>query len=212
LRKKIISSPKNNKAVIISQRIDIISNRNETRDSLDQELLLWIKEAGYLSVPLPNTLISDNPSFLEEFIKIINPIGIVLSGGNDIGEFKSRDETEIFLIKYAVKNKIPLIGICRGFQMLAKWDGGTLVNVDGHISKKHSLIINSGDWPNEIICYHKWGLVNETTNFINQAQTIDGSIEAIKHKKLPIEGWMWHPERNKLFKQIATNRMQNLFK
>ena len=199
------------KTVIVSQRIDQIANRNETRDSLDQELLIWLIESGYLPVQISNVLMAENNSLSDYFIELINPSGIVLSGGNDIGEFPERDKTEFFLIDYAVKNKIPLLGICRGFQMLAKWDGGNLIRFDNHISEKHSLISKENDWPDKIICYHKWGLAKETSNFTKSAHTSDGSIEAIKHNKLKIEGWMWHPERNKKYKNIATSRIKNLF-
>ena len=203
---------KNIKTVIVSQRIDQIPNRNETRDSLDQELLIWLIEAGYLPVQISNVLMVDDKSLSDSFIQLINPSGIVLSGGNDLGEFPERDKTELFLINYAVKNKIPLLGICRGFQMLAKWDGGNLIRIDNHVSEKHSLISEENDWPDRIKCYHKWGLVKETSNFTNLAYTEDGSIEAIKHNELKIEGWMWHPERNMKYKKIATKRIKNLFR
>ena len=52
------------KTVIVSQRIDKIANRNEIRDSLDQELLIWLIESGYLPVQISNVLINDNNSFL----------------------------------------------------------------------------------------------------------------------------------------------------
>ena len=176
------------KSVIVSQRVDIIAGRNEIRDSVDQELLNWIIEAGYLPMQISNILFDYNSKLLNEFIYLSKPSGIILSGGNDIGEFTNRDKTEYFLIEYAAKNNIPLLGICRGFQILAKWDGGELHCFDNHISEKHSLIFNGDDWPNEIKCYHKWGLIKETPNFINSAHTQDGSIEAIKHKELKIEG------------------------
>ena len=52
------------------------------------------------------------------------------------------------------------------------------------------------------------GLIKKT-NFTKLAHTSDGSIEAIKHNKLKIEGWMWQ-ERNKKYKKIATNRIKKL--
>ena len=45
--------------------------------------------------------------------------GIILSGGNNIGDVKERDITETYLLKYAETNEIPVLGICRGMQMLA---------------------------------------------------------------------------------------------
>ena len=31
--------------------------------------------------------------------------------------------------------------------------------------------------------------------FIELAKSDDGNIEAIRHRELPWEAWMWHPER-----------------
>ena len=43
------------------------------------------------------------------------------------------------------------------------------------------------------------------------AHSLDGEIEAIKHKSLPWEGWMWHPEREEKFLKEDINRIKNLF-
>ena len=47
--------------------------------------------------------------------------GIVLSGGDDIGKYALRDKSEILLIKYSLKKKIPIFGICRGMQIISKY-------------------------------------------------------------------------------------------
>ena len=40
----------------------------------------------------------------------------------------------------------------------------------------------------------------------------DGNtIEAIKHCKLPWEGWMWHPERELSFDKRDIDRLSALF-
>ena len=61
------------KTVIVSQRIDQITNRNETRDSLDQELLIWLIESGFLPVQISNVLMAENNSLSDYFIELINP-------------------------------------------------------------------------------------------------------------------------------------------
>ena len=38
----------------------------------------------------------------------------------------------------------------------------------------------------------------------------DGYIEAIKHKKLSWEGWMWHPEREDVFSKTDIRRFKKL--
>ena len=42
------------------------------------------------------------------------------------------------------------------------------------------------------------------------AESEDGIIEAISHKKLPWEGWMWHPEREEQFVTNDKNRFITL--
>ena len=43
---------------------------------------------------------------------------LFLSGGDDIGKFQIRDETELELIKYAISKSIPIVAICRGMQLI----------------------------------------------------------------------------------------------
>ena len=40
--------------IVVTQRIDYYSDRNEIRDSLDQRLVAFIYKAGFNSFPLPN--------------------------------------------------------------------------------------------------------------------------------------------------------------
>ena len=62
-------------------------------------------------------------------MNVIKPYGVVLSGGSDIGKNKIRDESEKFLIKFAIKNRIPLIGICRGMQLIGNFFNSKLIKV-----------------------------------------------------------------------------------
>ena len=41
--------------------------------------------------------------------------------------------------------------------------------------------------------------------------TDDGFIEAISHKSLPWEGWMWHPERNLKYKKYFQQKIKKIF-
>ena len=55
------------------------------------------------------------------------PKGLILSGGNDLHniiklkENLIRDAHEKKLLKLAIKNKIPILAVCRGFQFVAKF-------------------------------------------------------------------------------------------
>jgi putative glutamine amidotransferase len=47
-------------------------------------------------------------------------------------------------------------------------------------------------------------------NFVALAYSEDGEIEAMSHKDRPWEGWMWHPEREKILSLNDINRLIGL--
>ena len=208
------------KKVIFTQRIDFIKNYNEIRDSIDQNLSKLLIQAKYLPIPVPNQLgLSKNneqkiaKSIINDWLLAINPDAVVLSGGNDIGQYTNRDETEKFLIEWAQIKKIPVLGICRGMQIMNIWAGGTLERVDNHVGVRHKLNIKGSldKWPSEVNSFHTWGIHYCSSDFEIKAKSNDGVIMAIKHISLPWEGWMWHPERETPFIDKDVNRLRELF-
>ena len=202
------------KLVFLSQRVDFVSDRNETRDAIDQKLMQFVLEAGYLPLQVPNSLLkfSDNGecnfSELEMFVTSIIPCAIILSGGNDLGQSIQRDLTEGFLLNFAKDNKIPALGICRGMQMMAHWAGAHIHPVTGHVRTRHFL---NGQILQEVNSYHTFSIAECPHEFDILAYSEDGQIEAFRHKSLPWEGWMWHPEREQKFSQEDIHRVRSLF-
>lgn len=195
------------KFVAVSQRVDVINGRNETRDALDQRLVMFIAAAGGLAVPVPNTL--DDAYSFNTWFAVIQPSAIILSGGNNIGEFTKRDQTESRLLDYARDNELPVLGICRGMQMMAHWSGTSLNYVDGHVQTRHKL---TGQITAEVNSFHDFSIANCPDNFKVLANSEDGEIEAISHLFLPWEGWMWHPEREENFTSKDLQRLKELLK
>ncbi len=154
-----------------------------------------------------------NLSELGKWLQVIEPNALILSGGNDIGEYLTRDETERCLLRWAEAKKIPVLGICRGMQMMAVWGDGKLVKKEGHVRSRHKLVVatQKDEWPSEVNSYHNFVLKSCPDSFEVVAQSEDGSIEAIKHIKLPWEGWMWHPEREATYSVQDLNRVKRLF-
>ena len=200
----------------ITQRIDSVAGRDEFRDALDQRLSQWLVSAGFLPILVPNTLSDANhlsDPTLENWLEAVKPGALILSGGNDIGEYPERDATEQYLLSWAEGKRVPVLGICRGLQMMAVWAGANLVKHEGHVGSRHQLVVSvpKDEWPANVNSYHNFVLASCPDGFEVAAQAEDGSIEAIKHSKLPWEGWMWHPERELPFFPQDINRLKRLF-
>lgn len=196
------------RTVIYTQRVEMVENYQERRDCTDQNISRFLEVCGYLPVPVPN-LISD----LERFVEAVNPVGIVLTGGNSLvkygGTAPERDETDRRLIETALRKGTSLYGFCRGMQSVLDYFGCELENVPGHVAVRHEV-------------YGKWGSL-EVNSFHNQAckelknplqvmaQTDDGVVEAAAYLEKHIIVTMWHPEREKPFQEEDIQRVRNLF-
>ncbi len=202
------------KLVAVSQRVDHFQDRGEIRDALDQRLISFLLMTGFIPVPVPNGLYKPSPDCwcdhepLGTWLDALKPQAFVLSGGNDIGQYPERDSTENFLLEYARKHQTPLLGICRGMQMIANWAGVGLHPVCGHVRTRHRL---SGEITGEANSYHDFTLVTCPVDFEVISSSEDGEIEAIRHQSLPWEGWMWHPEREENFAKRDIQRIKALF-
>lgn len=196
------------KVVAVSQRVDLYPDRDERRDALDQRLIEFLQVAGCLPVPVPNSLFAESSEgrIFAEWVAAVSPSAVVLSGGNDVGSCMPRDLTEGGLLDYAEKECMPVLGICRGMQMMGVRAGSALHAVHGHVRTRHVL---SGEVAREVNSYHNLALATCPPGFEVVAVSTDGGIEAVRHRSLPWEGWMWHPEREPVFhpEDIARLRM-----
>ena len=182
------------KNILITQLRDTIDNRDEIRDCLDVRWAKILYNLNLMPLPICSELVGE-----LDYISKLQPDGILLTGGNDIGEAPKRDKLERELLDYAKLHNIPVLGVCRGMQFMNCYLGGSLINVEGHVATYSEL---NGVWPKkrgyqQVNSYHNQAIVDKTLaiSLESLATTSDGVVKAVKHSTLPWVGIMWHPER-----------------
>ncbi|MEV5932736.1 gamma-glutamyl-gamma-aminobutyrate hydrolase family protein [Streptomyces sp. NPDC052079] len=175
-----------------------------------------VQRAGGLAAMLP----PDAPERAAATVARLD--GLVIAGGSDVEPVhygaepdprtgppaRARDAWELALIEAALDRGVPLLGICRGMQLLNVALGGTLVqHIDGHaevpgVFGSHPVKPVPGTRyaaavPEEtsVPTYHHQSVDRLGTALIPSAHAPDGTVEAIE---LPAPHWtlgiQWHPE------------------
>jgi len=180
--------------VLVSQRCDSVVGRDEIRDALDTNLSALLWDLNFLPVPVTCS-IGDH----EEYIQALMPDAVVLSGGNNIGQATKRDRLETALLLHAATYNLPVLGICRGMQMINHHQGGSLTEISGHVAVRHLIfgpLVESSQL--EVNSYHNFGILGTSLGKDLEvlAWSDDGMVEAIRHQTMPWLGIMWHPERD----------------
>lgn len=175
-----------------------------------------VQGAGGLALMLP----PDDPSYAPELLAGLD--GLVIAGGPDVEPVRygaepdprtgpparERDAWELALIEAALGTGTPLLGICRGMQLLNVALGGTLVqHIGGHVKDigvfgRHTVTPVPGTRyaavvPEEsaVPTYHHQAVDRLGHGLVASAHADDGTVEAVE---LPGRSWMlgvqWHPE------------------
>ncbi|MEZ6196146.1 MAG: gamma-glutamyl-gamma-aminobutyrate hydrolase family protein [Planctomycetota bacterium] len=195
-----------------------------------------VEASGGVPMILP---LSQDQTVLERALDICD--GLMLTGGFDmdpsyygqephrkIGEINPlRDVTEMILTKEALKRDMPILGICRGMQVLNVAAGGTLwqdieSQMEGeillHFQKlteeypSHSCHVKPGTWLHGITgeekvrinSYHHQAVRDLAPGFEISAVAPDGVVEAMSsHEHTFCHAVQWHPELT--FKNLDFN-------
>ncbi len=191
------------KNVGISLRVELIDKYNEKRDCISHDWINFLQKINCTPILIPNNL-----NNVENYISDLDLDAIILSGGDNIGDFPERDKTENAILEFAIKNAIPILGVCRGMQIINYYFEGSLQKnaSSNHVGHPHPIDILN----NSLISTLKNSklTVNSFHNNLIKRDDIgkdleifalsenDNSVEGYFHKKHPIMGVMWHPERD----------------
>ena len=172
------------KLIAITQRVVVDGAHRERRDALDQRWPVFLYKCGLVPLLIPNHVES-----ARELISGV-PIDGVLSMGGDAPE---RDETEKMLLDWALDRAMPVIGVCRGMQLIQSRFGVALEPVSGHVAERQEITIESEK--TIVNSYHRYGAYATSPDLAIFAQASDGVVKGIRHRSYPVTAIMWHPER-----------------
>ena len=160
-------------------------------------------------------LVPNKKKLSQKKIEEINLL--IIPGGNDVSNSlntsKIRNSIEINLIKICFKKKIPILGICRGAQLLNKSFGGKIKKVKKHMRTRHNIsFVNKEIVKKKLLnvnSFHNDGIKKNDLSkvFKMLASDKDENVEMFISKDKKIIGTMWHPEREK-----NTQLLDNLIK
>ncbi len=179
---------------------------------------------------IPLIIVPSDPTYIDDVLDRID--GLLLTGGGDVsphlygrepeetvrGVNEERDVFEIELVKRAKARKLPVMGICRGLQVINVALGGTLIqDLPSHTGVHDHDIVGEGVYEP-----HLEAMVVEDTRIaaiigpgrhcINSihhqavdelgdglsisALAVDSTIEGIEHEDpdWPLIAVQWHPE------------------
>jgi len=166
-------------------------------------------------------LVPPSPDGVEETLDVLD--GIIFTGGSDVdpelygeaahpetsGIVRIRDDAELALLRAALDRDMPVLGICRGIQVLNVGLGGDLdQHLEGHRHDppgqfvQHDVAIEPDTRLGEILgdqtrvmSHHHQGLKTLAPGLVETARAEDGLVEAVEapDRRFAV-GVLWHPE------------------
>ena len=176
-----------------------------------------VKRSGGIPFYIPIS----NPDFAREYVNRIDKL--ILSGGQNVdssyyGEektidskdyFLARDIWEVALVKEAIAQGKPALGVCRGLQLYNAVTGGSLNQaIDGHAEKgpfeiTHKIVTENGSQlqqiygrEQEVNSVHRQSLKKLAPHLkVTARSSEDDVIEGVESfTDAPFIGVQWHPE------------------
>src|SRR6056297_218666 len=209
-------------------------NRPQIRGLPGQDLMVStmdysrsVLKAGGLPLPIP---LIDEVKYINEIVKEMD--GFILAGGTDVNPMNfnapiksslkqinpERDRFELRLLSEILAQRKPVLGICRGFQLINVFFGGSLyqdigendLTIQEHFCKMlpkyspcHPLKISTDSklysvMKNEELLVNSFHhqAINDLGEGLQELGSAKGGvIELIEHKDYPfLMAVQWHPE------------------
>ena len=190
-----------------------ILKRKENNDVINSYYINAIKKFG------------GNPILINEnnFLDIKKCQGVLITGGD------KKIELDDYFIKYALDNKLTLLGICQGMQSMAIYETKDILfpvfNHNKNEDYRHIINLKDSNLKNILnkdlilVNTHHCETVKKSNLFKVVGYSNDNLIEAIENPNHPFQiGVQWHPERmldsdlnsNILFKTFLTATKNDL--
>ena len=172
-------------------------------------------------------LLPPQPALVSQVVPRLD--ALVIAGGPDVDPSRygaergphtawprvARDAAELDVVAAATAGRVPLLGVCRGMQVMNVARGGSLVqhlpDVVGHedhapgrgVYGRHQVTIEPGTRTAaalglekaDVPTYHHQGLDRIGAGLVVTGWADDGTVEAVEDPSLPFfVGLQWHPE------------------
>lgn len=198
---------------------------------------VWDHEAVLLPRTYPDVVIAAGgvpvllPPVPDSAAAVDRLDAVVLAGGPDVGPDRygaaphpraghprpERDAAELAVLHRALERGIPVLGVCRGAQVLNVGLGGTLlqhvpdaVGHSGHnpspgvfgtieVALQADSRVGTALGPRlTVLCHHHQALDRVADGLVVTGRATDGTVEAIELSGTPfVVGVQWHPEEEK---------------
>lgn len=206
--------------------VGLVDMCEHDQTAMSRPYILAIERAGMVPIVLPNT---KDSAALSQAIALVDVVMLV--GGEDIdpayfhavpspklGSVNSqRDTFEYRVLDEALGQHKPIVGICRGMQVINVYFGGTLYQdlpseypgkllshkernrkaepVHGMLVEKESFLYRALNTDSlGVNSNHHQAIKEVAEGFVVTGKSPDGVIEAIEAKDYPCVAWQFHPE------------------
>ncbi len=203
-----------NKPKLICLTPRLLTSEGVEKQFVNTRYLTPLKERGFNTILLTLDNVND-----ESILDVCD--GFLITGGTDLDpksyqenndqglskEIDLRlDSLDKLVVEYALNNKKPLLGICRGLQSLNVFLGGSLIQDLGNKNKAHKSIkenhlikmVDNNKYninaTLNVNSYHHQAIKKIAKNLDVIGLHEDGTIEMVSHKTLPMFAVQWHPE------------------